>query len=165
MFLNSLINYCNSLQTQTKVAIAGAAAICSATLVYLYYANKCDNDAGTNVVLHEDNRKEQSTEVLSNDKSVANISIVKPKEGGQLCLINPFIELCLDTSTISRIIALRLRRCSNSASANGRNIANELVCAEFYWPQHERSETVLPVKEQACVEFCSRQQVKELLER
>ena len=165
MFLNSLINYCNSLQTQTKVAMAGAAAICSAALVYLYYANKCDNDAGTNVVLHEDNREEQSTEVLSNDKSVDNISIVKAKERGQLCLINPSIGLCLDTSTISRIRALQLRRRSNNASANGRNIANELVCAEFYWPQHERSELFLPVKEQICVEFCSRQQVKELLEK
>ena len=112
-FLNSLINYCNSLQTQTKVAIAGAAAICSAALVYLYYANKCDNGrGGLTLFLHEDNRKEQSTEVLSNDKSVDNISIVKAKEGGQLCLINPSIELCLDTSTISRIIAMQLRRCS-----------------------------------------------------
>ena len=160
MFLNSLINYCNSLQTQTKVAIAGAAAICSAALVYLYYANKCDNDAGTNVVLHEDNREEQSTEVLSINKSVDNISIVKPKEEGQLCLINPSIQLCLDTSTISRITAMQLRRCRNSASANGRNIASELVCAEFYSRQHEKSEIVLQVKEQVCVEFCSRQQVK-----
>ena len=64
MFLNSIINYCNSLQTQTKVAIAGASAVFGAAFVYFYFAKRAENtDAET------DSRAEQSTEVLAFDKA------------------------------------------------------------------------------------------------
>ena len=64
MFLNSIINYCNSLQTQTKVAIAGASAVFGAAFVYFYFAKRAENaDAET------DSRTEQSTEVLAFDKA------------------------------------------------------------------------------------------------
>ena len=64
MFLNSIINYCNSLQTQTKVAIAGASAVFGAAFVYFYFAKRVENaDAET------DSSAEQSTEVLAFDKA------------------------------------------------------------------------------------------------
>ena len=64
MFLNSIINYCNSLQTQTKVAIAGASAVFGAAFVYFYFAKRAENaDAET------DSSAEQSTEVLAFDKA------------------------------------------------------------------------------------------------
>ena len=72
MFLNSIINYCNSLQTQTKVAIAGASAVFGAAFVYFYFAKRAENaDAETET----DSRAEQSTEVLAFDKAEDSLRV------------------------------------------------------------------------------------------
>ena len=169
----SFINYCNSLQTQTKVAIAGAVVVCSAAFAYFYYAKRCENNAETVVVLDVESRTEEKTELPSIDKSENALRVmptaylkpscsdVKPQEGGQLCLIDRSIEIYLDISTIpEEIRAFQSIQRNKSVPANGRKSANELVCDKFYSRQLERSEFVVQVKEVACYEFQSREKVR-----